>query len=702
MSARHLDPDLLAAMSAVLAAATLVLATLLAGMGRRLARLRDAQFRLASALDESVARGRVDEALRLAVRDSGIGIYDYDHVNSTVYCSAELRRHYGFSPDEPVTAARVLHSIHPQDQAAVRLAIQRAEDPASDGCVDIEYRTVRGDGEVRRLIARAHTVFSGADAERRPQRTIGAVIDITEAKQTDAELQRLNTIHRTLSYTNQLIVRADSEAELFGRICDIAVEYAGFALVWIGLLDEDGFLRMDAVAGPARAYVEGLRLASDERLPEGRGPAGLALRSGAHVIVNDVDASELMRPWLHRTREFGLESSAAFPLFRSGRVCGILSVHSTVKNHFREREISLLDDMAADISFGLESLDRKAALNHSQETIRDIEATLRMGALRLTLPDWSIWWSDGTPAVLGLSPGALPDRGALESSFQPEISLMLVSALEESAQGGGAIDIDLPLRDGSRWIRLFGVPRPAAGGRTELSCRLQDISDRKRLEAEVMTAAESERRRLASELHDNLGQTLYGTSLLLGAAAREAHEARSALCEQLDQTVFALNEAMQVCRTLAHGAAPIVHGGLSAALRELAAKTAVPGVRCFANVSDSPNGTISDAAALELYRIAQEALTNALKHARCRHVELRLSERPKAVELEIRDDGAGFDVHGSHAGRAGIGLRTMRYRAARAGGALEVRSAPGHGTRVRVLVPFSSGAYLRAVGDSAR
>ena len=526
--------------------------------------------------------------------------------------------------------------------------------------------------------------------------------DITGIQKAESELRRLNRIHRTLSHTNQMIIRADTEATLLAQVCRIAVEDAGFSLAWIGLLDQDGLLRPTAVAGAARGYVEGLKVSADDELPEGRGPVGRALRSGAHVIVNHIESDEQMNYWRDRVEAYGIKSSAAFPLYRDKRVAGVLSIHSTSVQHFGEREISLLDDMAADISFGLDSLDRTADLIRSRGLIRDIESTVRVGSFRLVLPDWSLWWSEGTPAVLGLPATSVAERPDLENAFEPEIALMLFVALDDAAQFGSPIDIDLPLRGtpaAVRWVRLFGVAKRREDGRTEVSCTLQDISERKRLEAEVLSAAEAERRRLASELHDNLGQILYGTSLLLAALAREARACGSTLTAKLDDTVAAQNEAMQVCRTLAHGAAPIVDGGLSAALGELAARTTAAGVNCTAVSSDAVNRVMTGAAALELYRIAQEAITNALKHAQCRHIEIRLARRATAVELTIHDDGEGLDPAGAGGGE-GIGLRTMRYRAARAGGTLEVRSKPGHGTTVRVLVPFASAEYARPGADA--
>jgi len=474
------------------------------------------------------------------------------------------------------------------------------------------------------------------------------------------------------------------------------VEDAGFALAWIGLLEPDGFVRLEAVAGPAQGYVKGLALSSDEGLPEGRGPAGTALRSGTHVIVNHLEASPMMEYWRDRAHTFGIQSSAAFPLRRQGEVVGVLGVMSADRNHFGAREIALLDDMAADISFGLDGLDRLAELHRTRELVRDIEATVRAGSFRLILQSETLWWSEGTPAVLGLPADAVADRRTFESAFEPEIALMLAVALADAAQFDIPIDIDLPLRNaaGGRWIRLFGIARRLADGNTEVSCTLQDVSDLKRLEGEVMAAADAERRRLASELHDNLGQLLFGASLLLGAIGREARDSGAPLADRIDEAGTALREALNVCRTLAHGAAPIVDGGLPVALQELAARITRTGVECTASTADLDDSGLDPIAALELYRIAQEAITNALKHARCRHIHVHLGRRPSAVLLTVTDDGEGIPTvrtdGGAQAGAPeGIGLRTMRYRAARAGGTLELRSAPALGTTITVRVPVT-------------
>jgi signal transduction histidine kinase len=516
------------------------------------------------------------------------------------------------------------------------------------------------------------------------------------------KLRRLNSINLALSHTNQAIVRATSQTEILERACQIAVEHGGFALAWVGLVDQDGFLPPVAIAGPARAYLDGIRVSVDERLPEGRGPSGDALRSGVHVIINNVRSSEPMRPWRERAEKFGINSSAAFPLFKAGRVIGGLAVYSTLSDQFGELEVALLDDMAANISFGLESLQRSDALDRSLELISDVEATVRVGFMRLRLPQWSLWWSAGTPDILGLPHTAVAERASLETALGPELMSIVDAALEQCTQTGRPIDIDLPVRvrqEADSWIRLFGIPRPSDDATYEISCTLKDISERKRLELEVSRVADAERRRLASELHDNLGQVLFGLSLMLTSILKEARADGTSLTNKIEHTTVVLDQAMQACRTLAHDVSPTLEGGLSDALRALAVRTASTSVNVIVAASEAASAMVTGARALELYRIVQEAISNALKHGACGRIEVELALRGSSFELSIHDDGAGADLSRPDRG-PGIGLRTMRYRAARAGGTLEIRSSPGRGTTVHVRIPLLTAERALDIANS--
>ena len=202
-------------------------------------------------------------------------------------------------------------------------------------------------------------------------------------------------------------------------------------------------------------------------------------------------------------------------------------------------------------------------------------------------------------------------------------------------------------------------------------------------------AALQERQRLARELHDSVSQALYGMSL-------GAHTAREAL-ESSDPEqalasidyVLALAEAgLAEMRALIFELRPesLETEGLVAALtRHVAVLRARYKLAVEADLADEPDLSLERKQAL--YRIAQEALHNIVKHARASTVVLRLARQEREILLEVRDNGKGFDPTGPFPGH--LGLRSMRERATKMGGTLTIESAPRQGTCLGVRVPLS-------------
>jgi len=134
---------------------------------------------------EALRRG--EERVRQAVRVAEIGIFDHDQLTDTIYWSPRQREIYGVGPDEVITLQGYLAMVHPEDHAAVAAAVRRAHDPGAGGTFDLEHRIARRDGAARLITTRARTFFEGEGAARRPVRTVGAVRDVTEARQAEAD-----------------------------------------------------------------------------------------------------------------------------------------------------------------------------------------------------------------------------------------------------------------------------------------------------------------------------------------------------------------------------------------------------------------------------------------------------------------------------------------------------------------------------------
>lgn len=329
----------------------------------------------------------------------------------------------------------------------------------------------------------------------------------------------------------------------------------------------------------------------------------------------------------------------------------------------------------------VDSLQREAMLR------RRAESAARVGA----------WWSDARTGEITWSPeiysifGLVPQERATPAleliAFGPAVVEHVHALAADAARTGRPFETEVPLvDDGSgerRWVRLFGVPQRADGAYTGMSGAVQDITHVKRLEADLAAATARERRRIAAELHDDLGQVMTGLRLSLDVVAARSAELSPSLRPEIDRAQRWVMRAQQACRALAHNLnALVLHEGLASALHALARE--LPNELCSVHVDVAAVHALGAECAQDVHRIAQEAVANALRHGLASHVVVTLVATPDDVRLTVEDDGVGF-VTGEVT--PGLGLEGMRYRAKRIGGVLTVHSTPDAGTRVVLTWP---------------
>jgi PAS domain S-box-containing protein len=207
-------------------------------------------------------------------------------------------------------------------------------------------------------------------------------------------------------------------------------------------------------------------------------------------------------------------------------------------------------------------------------------------------------------------------------------------------------------------------------------------------------AALEERQRLARELHDSVSQVLYGiglgarTASALLARAAITPELKASLAEPLDYILSMAEAGLAEMRALIFELRPdsLEREGLVAALtRQAAALHARHKLEVHTEFCEEP--ALSFEAKEALYRIAQESLNNTVKHAKAERVDIRLDVKQGEVILQLTDDGVGFDPQREYPGH--MGLHSMRERVGKLGGALQIASSPGEGTRLWVCVPLA-------------
>ena len=233
---------------------------------------------------------------------------------------------------------------------------------------------------------------------------------------------------------------------------------------------------------------------------------------------------------------------------------------------------------------------------------------------------------------------------------------------------------------------------------------VMDATSRIELERAVLEIADDERRRFGADIHDGLGQELTGIALTLKTLVKQAEGAGSPLAGGLHEALDLANMAIRTCRQLARGLSPVApeQGGLRQALQQMVGRlehAAPPEVSSHIGV-DVPE-YMDPIVADHLYRIAQEAVSNAIRHADARHIRLALTAPSSGTELTLAiiDDGCGA-VTDAELG-PGLGLKIMRYRAEVLGGMLTVGPGEGGGTRVEVTCPLANGQRAALNGTAS-
>ena len=261
------------------------------------------------------------------------------------------------------------------------------------------------------------------------------------------------------------------------------------------------------------------------------------------------------------------------------------------------------------------------------------------------------------------------------------------SVLPESGEdGGGEAPAAMPFetRHRRRDQRAIDVEVSTRAidldGRPAVLVFANDVTERRALGSALVEAIAGEQRRIGQEVHDGLGQELTGLALSAQALVTRATRERLPIAADLVQVAALATSCIRDARRIVQGLTPIsdADGSLEAALAALARRTSVGGIAVrFRSRLDGPLA-LNLESRNHLYRIAQEALQNALKHAAASAVAIELHADRGAVRLTVEDDGRGIP-----GGRGmGLGMRTMRFRASAIGGRLAVGSRPGGGTSV--------------------
>lgn len=334
------------------------------------------------------------------------------------------------------------------------------------------------------------------------------------------------------------------------------------------------------------------------------------------------------------------------------------------------------------------------SLKKEQEALRESEERFRQVTDTI---DQVFWMSDVTKSkMIYISPGyeriwgrtcqSLYDspRTWLDAIHPDDRQRVLDAAITKQSIGQYNVEYRIIRPDGTERVihdRSFPIKDPA-GKVYRIVGVADDITERRRLEHQVLEIGTREQRRIGQELHDDICQWLSGTAMLAGVLAKDLTKDSPANAPKAQEIADYTQHTLHSLRLLARGLTPAVieSEGLVAALSGLALHVEkIFHVRCSCDCAR----TIvvrNQIAALQLYRIAQEAITNAVKHGGAREVRITFRVHDNFVTMAVCDNGRGMPK--SMLQTMGMGLQTMRYRAESIGGTLEIRPGPDGGTEV--------------------
>ncbi len=561
------------------------------------------------------------------------------------------------------------------------------------------------------------------DANGRVIGLIGVARDITEEKRLERQRAAMSLLGHRLSAATA----PDQAAEI---IMEIASELFGWDAGYFHLYSEttDEIVRVMTVD-----TVEGKRVpvAPVRETLEPSPMMRRVMKKGAQLIVRDeklaARADEMPFGDVRRRSA----SLMHVPIRSGGAVVGIMSIQSYALRAYNQDDLKLLQMLADHSGDALQRIKVADALREAEAKYRSIFENASEGISQTTLDGRLL---SANPALARMFGYASPEEMMAEVTDLGLQTFVLAEKREElralldSQPAIRGFEAERRRKDGSQfWISTSGrAVRDAGGaiayyegttqditeivrarealmrGREELerlvrerTAQLEQVNeslraemeDRQRLERQVLQSVEREQERIGQDLHDGLCQLL--TGIKFKTSSLEAELAKKGLAETHEAKAIEdlVNQAIRQSYGLARGLNPVKLPvlGLHSALVELAEGfQAAFHIRCA--VESSGAVTVENqSAANHLYRIAQEAIHNAIKHGKAKEIIIRLGEEDGRIVLAVTDDGVGFPDDWARGG--GMGLSNMQARAVMIGAALEVRRGNNGGTLVTCAFP---------------
>ena len=648
---------------------------------------------------------------------------------------------YGYSRAQFLTLS--ISDLHDRSN---RLSITEVwKDVEQNGFAVFEIRHRREDGST--FPAEASVRLLRMDGRKFHQSIIR---DVTARKLAEAEVSRANRALRVLSACNQALVRTTAEERLMREICGAVTEIGGYPLAWIGFAENDApkSVIVREASGVANAFLDAVTVTwSEEEL--GRGPVGSCIRSGAIQVCNDTQIGSAFGPWRDSAARFGLRSVIALPLRCEGVIIGALTIYASEPDAFQPTERSLIEELAGDLSFGIELRRRELARAHADAALRQSETLFRTvfenvndAIFIRSLDGRFLEVNDIACHNLGYTREELLRLGVKDIDCSPAEQLHPPAELLLAPRGQvfEAIHVrkdgvQAPVEISARGFEYKGVPA--------LLAVVRDITERKRVEAEkAQRAVELDRAlreaetancaksdfltHMSHEMRTPMNGVIGMTQLLLETRLdSEQREHAETIRSSAENLLSMINTILDLSK-IENGAMRLECSAFDPVecvqqTGELIAPDAHAKGLAYVFAVDAPHQRVYGDSG-RLRQIILNLLSNAIKFTAQGRVELRLAAAPSVAShtlfrMSVKDTGIGIpadklalvfgrfsQVDSSLARKyegSGLGLAISRELAQLMGGSLTVSSECGQGSEFVLEVPLARWAQEPAGSSGA-
>jgi len=440
-----------------------------------------------------------------------------------------------------------------------------------------------------------------------------------------------------------------------------------------------------------------------------------------------------------------LKNFLTVPAVVAGQVVGQIALANSTRD-YSARDLQAIERMGTLYALAVQRMRRQTALKTSEERYALAQKAANMGSWDWNIGTGTLVWSEQIEPMFGFAGGQFEGTyDAFLKSIHPEDRQLVGDSVNACIYGGKGYQIEhrIVWPDGTvRWVAETGdVIRDPAGRAVRMLGVVQDITDRKKaqmeirklneqleqrvaertaeltrankhlgsemqrrkhLEKEILLISEREQTRIGRELHDSLGQQLTGVAIMSKVLEQRLTPHSPEEAARAGELAQLISRAIDETRQLSRGLHPVAldENGLMAALQSLATTTqSMSGVACTFQC-DNPVLVRDTSTAVHLYRIAQEAVSNAIRHGRATQICVSLTADRNRATLSIVNDGRRFPKRLPR--NRGIGLQVMGYRAEVIGGILTIQQGPAGGTRVTCDFDARPGRRRGAKNNAAK